>query len=53
VPSLRREIDHLADLHRGETIAVVLTSEELHGLMGRPGPLTVEIDASGWIVRKR
>ena len=51
--SLRAAIDHLADLHRGETIAIVATNDELRALVGRTAPITVEIGASGWAVRRR
>jgi hypothetical protein len=47
-------MNHLADLHRGETIAVVATQrmiEDAVGNAGRPGePITVAIDGSGWSV---
>ena len=51
-PALRRRIDELSDLHRGETIAVVAPPDLLAALLGRQAtPAVVEIDSSGWTVR--
>lgn len=56
VEGLRSAIDHLADLHRGETIVVVASREEICGLLALSdlpeGSITLSIDASGWSVAR-
>lgn len=53
-PTLARAIDDLADLHRGETIAIVASAGAIRdalGLARAPAdPVTVTIDGSGWSV---
>jgi hypothetical protein len=52
--SLARAMNHLADLHRGETIAVVASQDMIEGVVGNAGmsgePVSVAIDGSGWSV---
>jgi hypothetical protein len=48
--ALRREIDALADLHRGETVVVVATPAALTELMGGDDDVRLSIDAAGWRV---
>ena len=52
--SLARAMNHLADLHRGETIAVVATQDMIDSAVGSAGiageAITVAIDSSGWSV---
>lgn len=48
--ALRREIDALADLHRGETVVVVATPAALTELMGEDRDVRLSIDAAGWRV---
>jgi hypothetical protein len=54
--SLARAIDELADLHRGETIAVVGTREMIQDMLGEASswadPITITVDASGWRVSR-
>ena len=54
---LVRAIDDLADLHRGETIAVVATREMIREALGdgseRSGAITIGVDDSGWSVSPR
>ena len=52
-PALVQRIDELADLHRGETVAVLAPREMLEDALERAGaddepPVTVAIDSSGW-----
>lgn len=53
-PSLARAMDHLADLHRGETIAVVATRDMIQDALGdarvQADLVRVAIDGSGWFV---
>lgn len=55
-PSLARAMEHLADLHRGETIAVVTTRAMIRDLLGDApslaDPITVAIDGSSWSVSR-
>jgi hypothetical protein len=56
--SLARAMNHLADLHRGETIAVVASRAMIEDVVGyataRSGePITVAIDGAGWSVSPR
>jgi hypothetical protein len=52
--SLARAIEDLADLHRGETIAVVATRDMIQEMLGDAGvrtdPITIAVDDSGWSV---
>jgi hypothetical protein len=52
--SLARAIEDLADLHRGETIAVVGTEDMLRDMLGDAGagadPIAIAVDDSGWSV---
>jgi hypothetical protein len=54
--SLAQAMEHLADLHRGETIAIVATRGMIEDALGTASPLadpvTVSLDASGWSVRR-
>ena len=54
--SLADAIEHLADLHRGETIAVVATQEMIQDVLGSASvsvdPITLAIDGSGWVVSR-
>jgi hypothetical protein len=56
-PLLRRGIDELSDLHRGETVWVVAPPALIGEALGRGpaprGPVTVAIDSSGWTVIER
>lgn len=56
--SLARAMNHLADLHRGETIAVVASQDMIEGVVANATafsgePITVAIDGSGWSVSPR
>ncbi len=55
--SLARAMEDLADLHRGETIAVVTTRDMIQDLLGDAAaladPVAVAIDGSGWSVAPR
>jgi hypothetical protein len=52
--SLARAIEDLADLHRGETIAVVATRDMIQDMLGDAGvradSITIAVDDSGWVV---
>jgi len=52
--SLARAIEELADLHRGETVAVVATRDMIQDLLGEASvgedPITIAVDGSGWFV---
>jgi hypothetical protein len=52
--SLARAIEDLADLHRGETIAVVATTDMIQNMLGdvsvRADPITIAVDDAGWFV---
>jgi hypothetical protein len=52
--TLARAVDELADLHRGETIAVVASDDAIRDALGAArapaGAITVAIDSSGWSV---
>jgi hypothetical protein len=53
--SLARAMNHLADLHRGETIAVVASQDMIDDVVGNATaisgePIAVAIDGSGWSV---
>jgi len=52
--SLRRSVQDLSDVYRGETIAVVAPRELIREAIGRaadsPQPIVVSIDSSGWTV---
>ncbi|HKE14948.1 MAG TPA: hypothetical protein VKB80_08800 [Kofleriaceae bacterium] len=54
--SLARAIDDLADLHRGETIAVVGSRDMIQDMLGDdsagPDPITIAVDSSGWVVSR-
>jgi hypothetical protein len=53
---LARAMEDLADLHRGETVAIVATREMIQAALGVAAPaadmIVVDIDASGWRVRR-
>lgn len=58
--SYRPVLAALADVHRGETVAVVLPDAAVAGLTAAAGPpspgdgaLEVAIDGDGWSVRRR
>ncbi len=55
--SLAEAVEHLADLYRGETIAVIATGEMVRDALGHPGtptePIAVSIDGDGWVVIDR
>ncbi len=55
--TLRAAIDHLGDLYRGETIAVVTTAALIAMALGSATQaahsVTLAIDASGWTVVER
>lgn len=46
-----QQLEDLADLHRGETVVVVVPADRIDELPGmlRP-PATVDVDADGWRV---
>jgi hypothetical protein len=48
--ALRREIDALADRHRGETVTVVAPAAAIAELMGDGRDVRLSIDAAGWRV---
>jgi hypothetical protein len=52
--SLVQAMDHLADLHRGETIALVATRDMIQDALGdasvQADLVRVAIDSSGWFV---
>lgn len=61
-PSYREGLAAVADLHRGETVLVVLgvtVADDLERVLGHPsgagevpdGPFAVAIDADGWVRR--
>ena len=54
---LSEALDHLSDLHRGETIAVVADAQHIRSALGwnraPTAPVAVAIDASGWAVIER
>lgn len=55
---LARAMNHLADLHRGETIAVVASQAMIEDVVGNATafsdePITVAIDRAGWSVSPR
>jgi hypothetical protein len=51
-PSVVRQVDELADLHRGETIAVVAAQGAIEAALGcslaPAAAVTVAVDSSGW-----
>lgn len=51
---LARAIEELADLYRGETIALVTTSDLIAEMLGLTspgtGPIAIAVDDSGWSV---
>ena len=53
--TLARAVDELADLHRGETFAVVASADAIRDAFGHArapdGVVAVAIDASGWSLR--
>lgn len=53
--TLAQAMEDLADLHRGETIAIVAPREMIQHALGTSEPpadlVAVDIDASGWSVR--
>ena len=51
---LARAIEDLADLHRGETIAVVATREMIRDMLGQDlgeQAIAIAVDDSGWSLR--
>jgi hypothetical protein len=52
--SLRRSLQELSDIYRGETIAVIAPSALIREAIGRAAdsaqPIVVSIDSSGWTV---
>ena len=51
-PALRRSVDDLSDLHRGETIVVVAAPRTIADALGmtRDGQVVVAVDSDGWTV---
>ena len=56
-PGLARALQELADLHRGETIALLATRAMMEELLGKRSagadPIAITVDASGWSLADR